>query len=61
MTVHFGFLRCFEYARAIQFRPKMKEGEREMVKEGEKYERLVVERKEMHDFDLKNRSKSERK
>lgn len=48
MTVHFGFLRCLEYARIIQFRPKMKEGEKEMVKEGYKYERLVVERKEVH-------------
>jgi hypothetical protein len=26
----------------------MKEGEKEMVKEGYKYERLVVERKEVH-------------
>ena len=41
-------MRCFEYARTIQFRPKMKEGEKEMVKEGYKYERLVVERKEVH-------------
>lgn len=23
MTGHFGFLRCFEYARTIQFRPEM--------------------------------------